>query len=233
MGRIHDKRFPGESDAYRGARDKLLAAEADLRGRIEEVAAMRRSLPVGGELREDYVFEEGARDPADRETVCKTPFSELFADGKDCLVIYSFMYVTDDEEPCPACTSVLDGLNGSAPHVMDRVNLAIIAKAPIQAIRSWAAKRDWRNLRLLSSGGNTYNADYFAETPDGGQIPAINVFRRTDGKVFHVYNAELLYVPSGDGQHPRHADMIWPVWNVMDLTPDGRGTDWFPKTSYE
>lgn len=84
----------------------------------------------------------------------------------------------------------------------------------------------------MSSGNNTYNADYFAETADGAQMPAINVFRKTDHGIFHFYSAELLYAPTEAGQNPRHADLIWPLWNLFDLTPDGRGVDWFPKYSY-
>ena len=233
MGQHHDKSFPGESDAYRGARDKLLSAEIDLLRRVEDVAALRRSLPSGGRLKKDYVFAEGASDLADSDTVKSAPFSALFADGKECLIIYSFMYAPEDETPCPACTSLLDGLNGAAPHIMDRVNLAVVAKAPVQTIRTWARARGWKNLRLLSSGDTTYNTDYFAETAEGNQIPAINVFRNHGGEIHHTYNTELLYAPCVEGRHPRHADLLWPVWNAFDLTPDGRGTDWFPKTSYE
>ena len=86
---------------------------------------------------------------------------------------------------------------------------------------------------MLSSGGTTYNADYFAETPDGDQIPPLNVFRRTPEGIFHAYGTELLYGPTEDGQHNRHVDLLWPLWNVFDLTAAGRGEDWFPATSYE
>lgn len=233
MGRFHDKSFPGESEAYREARDALLAAEMDLRRQMESVAALRRKLPLGGKLKEDYIFEEGARDLSDLETIKRTRFSELFAPGKDSLILYSFMYALDADTPCPMCTSILDGLNGNAPHVQDRVNLAVVAKAPIRKIRSWAKGRNWHNLRLLSSGNNAYNGDYFAEGAEWGQMPALNVFRRRDGGIYHFYNAELLYAPHEEGQHPRHVDLIWPLWNLFDLTPVGRGTDWYPKFSYD
>ena len=232
MGQFHDQRFPGESDAYRDARDKLLAAENELRKHVEKVAAMRRALPPGGALKEDYVFEEGAADLADEKTVREVRFSELFAPGKDSLVVYSFMY-GPGEDPCPMCTSFLDSLNGSAPHIGNRVNLVVVAKAPIQTIRSFAAGRGWKNLRLLSSGKNSYNTDYIAEHDGTAQIPAINVFHRTDGAIHHAYNAELLYATSEPGQNNRHVDMLWPLWNVFDLTPEGRGTDWWPRISYD
>jgi predicted dithiol-disulfide oxidoreductase (DUF899 family) len=231
MGKFHDDRFPGESEAYREARDELLVAEQALRRRVEEVAELRRRLPAGGRLKEDYVFEEGAADLADRDSVSETRFSSLFADGKQSLVIYSFMYAPGGD-PCPMCTAFLDSLNGNAPHICDRINLAVIAKAPIGAIREWARGREWRNLRLLSSGGTTYNTDYITERPDGSQLPIINVFRQTDDGIHHTYNTEMIYAGAAEGQHPRHVDLVWPLWNVFDLTPDGRGADWFPKTSY-
>jgi predicted dithiol-disulfide oxidoreductase (DUF899 family) len=99
----------------------------------------------------------------------------------------------------------------------------VVAKSPIQRIRQWAHRRGWSNLRLLSSFNTSYNADYFAETPEGSQIPALNVFRQTGEGIFHFYNAEMLYGPSDPGQHPRHVDLLWPFWNMLDLTPAGRG----------
>lgn len=231
MGRFHDDRFPGESDTYRDARDELLVAEQALRQQVEDVAELRRRLPPGGPLKEDYIFQEGATDLSDRDTVTETKFSSLFEDGKQSLVIYSFMYVPDGD-PCPMCTTFLDSLNGNAPHIGDRINLAVVAKAPIGAIREWARKRKWNNLRLLSSGSTTYNTDYIAERPDGSQLGIINVFRKTDSLIHHTYNTEMIYAGTAEGQHPRHVDSIWPLWNMFDLTPDGRGTDWFPKTSY-
>ncbi len=232
MSNTHDKRFPGEDNAYREARTELLAEEQVLRGQIEKVANLRRSLPQGGKLQEDYVFEEGAADLSDKETVRQTRFSQLFREGKNSLIVYSFMYGPDWNDPCPMCTSLLDSFNGSAPHVEDRVNLAVVAKAPIQGIRAWAAQRGWDKLRLLSSGNNGYNVDYFAENAAGEQLPDINVFQKTEQGIFHFYNAELFFVAPEEGQHPRHVDMLWPLWNLFDLTPEGRGENWFPKTSY-
>jgi predicted dithiol-disulfide oxidoreductase (DUF899 family) len=211
----------------------LLAEEMELRKRIEAVAALRRGLPAGGKLWEDYVFEEGAADLSDRKTVTRTRLSELFDVGKSSLIIYSFMYAPDAELPCPACTSLMDSLNGGVPHIRDKVNFAVVAKAPIRKFRDWAAERGWKNLRLLSSGGTGYNADYFAETPDGAQLPVVNVFRKTPKGVFHTYNTELFYAPAEEEQHPRHVDLIWPLWSVFDLTPEGRAPGWFPKLSYD
>jgi predicted dithiol-disulfide oxidoreductase (DUF899 family) len=224
----HSVRFPGESQAYRAARDELLDAEIELRRQTEAVAAKRRNLPLGGEVPEDYVFDE----QSDDGTVRQVRLSELFADGKDTLIVYSYMYGPQVAAPCVMCTSILDALDGEAPHVVQRVNLAVVAKSPIERVRQFARERGWRNLRLLSSARNTYNRDYQGELPDGSQMPALNVFVRRDGRVHHFYATEALFVPADPGQNQRHVDSIWPLWNLFDLTPEGRGENWYPRLSY-
>ena len=223
----HSVRFPGESEGYRAARNELLDAEIQLRSNIEAVAKKRRDLPRGGKLAEDYVFDEPGGG-SER----KVRFSELFAEGKDTLIIYSFMYGPQMAQPCVSCTSILDALNGEAPHVVQRVNLAVVARSPIARIMEFANGRGWRNLRLLSSANNTYNHDYHAESPEGDQLPALNVFVRRAGAIHHFYNTELLYAPSETGQDGRHVDLIWPLWNLFDFTPEGRGEKWYPRLSY-
>ena len=226
MPELHGKRFPNESDAYRASRNELLEAELELRKQIEHLAEMRRKLPAGGELKEDYVFEEIVDGG-----VKQTRLSDLFEPGKDTLVIYSFMFSADMEVPCPMCTSILDGLDSQAPHISQRVNLIVLGKSPAPRLHDWAMTRGWRHLRLLSSGKTPYNADYHAEGDKGDQLPACNVFRKTAGGIEHFYSTEMLYVP-GLGE-PRHMDQMWPLWNTLDITPEGRGTDWHPSLSYE
>ncbi|MHA1571808.1 MAG: DUF899 family protein [Alphaproteobacteria bacterium] len=228
MTEFHNERFPGESDTYRAARNELLAAEIDLRRRVAKVATMRHNLPPGGAIKEDYIFEKGGNDLAQQDNPTQTNFSDLFAADKNTLVVYSFMY-DDMSDPCPMCTALLDNLDASAPFIAQRVNMAIVAKAPIKKIRDFARQRGWRNLRLLSSANNSYNIDYVAEHPDGGQIPPLNVFTKGPEGIRHAYCTELLYAKSEPGQHPRHVDSIWPIWNMLDLVPDGRGTDWYPQ----
>ena len=173
MASLHTKRFPGESADYRRARDELLVAEIDLRRRLEEVAALRRQLPAGGALVQDYEFEEGAADLDDTSTVGRVKFSELFERANASLVVYSFMYGPKMAHACPSCTSILDSLNGTAPHATQRINLVVVAKSPVERLRSFARERGWRNLRLFSSAKNSYNADYHAEDSDGSQWPAL------------------------------------------------------------
>jgi len=214
-------KFPNEDSKYRARRDELLQAEIALRRQIEEVAALRRKLPAGGEVPEDYVFESE-----------KGPvrLSQLFKRGST-LVAYSFMYGPKMKQACPSCTSILDSLDGAARHLEEVTNLVVIAKSPIGRIVEHARKRGWKHLKLLSSENNTYNRDYGAESADGSQMPMLNVFRK-NGAVRHFWGSELLYAKSERGQEPRHVDMIWPIWSVLDVTPEGRGKDWNPKLSY-
>jgi predicted dithiol-disulfide oxidoreductase (DUF899 family) len=229
---LHSIRFPNESPAYRESRDQLLEAEMRLRKNIEEVAALRRKLPLGGQVPQDYVFTEGAADLSDAHTERKVRLSELFHPGENTLAIYSYMFGPNMKEPCTSCTSILDGLNGASPHINDRISFVVVAKSPIQRIRELARGRGWNHLRLLSSEGNTYNHDYQGENAKGNQTPSLNIFTRRDGKIYHTYNTELMFVAKEPGQDGRHVDMIWPMWNLFDFTPEGRGATWYPKLSY-
>ena len=238
--------FPGESREYRQARDRLLEAEAELRGSIESVAAQRRELPPGGVVAEDYVFEEAA------DSGGEVRFSELFASGKDTLAIYNFMFPrhpNDDrpgptfgetaklplaETPCASCASFLSSLDGIAPDLSRRISIAVVAKSAPERIRAFAAVRGWRNLRLLSSANNGYNRAYFGESEAGDQLPILNVFRREGDEIRHFWGSELMRGPSEPDQDPRHLDLVWPIWNVLDLTPEGRRPDFdFPALSYD
>jgi predicted dithiol-disulfide oxidoreductase (DUF899 family) len=230
-----DRSFPGESPEYGRAREELLAAEVELRRAIERVAAQRRALPPGGPVPQDYRFQEVA------EGGGEVAFSELFEPGKDTLVIYSFMfprYSGDTrpgpdgetgklplaETPCPSCTSILDSLDGAARHLNHALNLAVVARSEPERIRTFARERGWRHLRLLSSHENSYNRDYMAESAEGEQIPILNVFVRTGGELRHSWATELMFAPREEGEDARHVDSIWPVWNVLDMTPQGRGS---------
>lgn len=237
--------FPGESPEYRTARNRLLAQEIELRRATEAVAAARRALPSGGAVPEDYVFRAAGADG--RETGVR--LSDLFAPRKNSLVIYSFMFPRDpgdeapgpttgetaklalQEGPCPTCSGFLDQLDGAAEHADQHINLAVVAKAPLQRILTFARERGWRRLRFLSSEPNTYNRDYGAETPDGVQRPMLTVFARTDGAIRHFWSSELFYAPSDPGQDPRHVGTLEPLWNLLDLTPEGR-PDWYEQLSY-
>jgi predicted dithiol-disulfide oxidoreductase (DUF899 family) len=238
--------FPGESPAYRAARDRLLEREIELRQATEAVAADRRELPPGGVVPEDYVFQRAGADGA----AIDVRLSELFAPGRDSLAIYSFMFPRDpgdqrpgpatgrtallplEKGPCPSCVALLDQLEGAAEHVSQHLNLAVVARSPLPDILAFAEERGWRRLRLLSSAANTYNRDYLAETPDGAQRPMLTVFHRDDDAIRHFWSSELFYAPSDPGQDPRHVGTLEPVWNLFDLTPAGRPPDWEEQLSY-
>ena len=219
---LHNLRFPGESPEYRAARDALLREEIELRRQTERVAAQRRALPPGGAA-QDYQFQ-GAGGPV--------KLSELFG-RYDTMVAYSFMFGPQREQPSPLCTSTLSGLDGQMPDILQRVSFAVIAGSPIQRLTALAEERGWKNLRFVSSQGNSYSRDYHAATDLGAEFPLVNVFSRRDGTIRHVYCGELFFVDPEPGQDPRHVDAMWPLWNILDLTPDGRGAQWRPQLSFD
>jgi predicted dithiol-disulfide oxidoreductase (DUF899 family) len=242
-----DIAYPAESAEYRTARDELLVKEIELRRQMEAVAAERRKLPPGGEVPEDYVFQGEGPDgnPMD------VRLSDLFAPGKDSLAIYSFMFPRDPgddrpgpvrekesaklplaEAPCPSCVSLLDQLDGAVEHADQVMNFVVIAKSPLDRLSTWKRERGWRRLRLLSSADNTYNRDYLAETPEGAQRPILNVFHRDGATIRHFWGSELFYAQWDPGQDPRHVGTLEPLWNLFDLTPEGR-PDWDEQLNYE
>ena len=134
---------------------------------------------------------------------------------------------------CPSCGALLDRLDGAAEHVAQHINFTVVAKAPLPRVLAFARERGWRRLQLLSSAGNTYNADYFAETPDGVQRPMLTVFHRDRDTIRHFWSSELLYAPTDPGQEPRHVGTLEPLWNLFDLTPEGRPVGWAEQFSYD
>ena len=234
---LHHLAMPGESAEYRHARNKLLTEEMALRRQIESVAALRRALPAGGTVAQDYVFD-GDDGPL--------KLSDLFKPGKNTLAIYSFMYGPEKELPCTGCTHFLDGLEGMVQHITQRINLAVVAKSPLPRLLALARARGWRTLPLLSTHGNSYDHDYFGDSsglPDAvlkqqefkageeWDMPMLNVFHRRGKVISHFWGSELLYVPPEPGQEYRHNDALDPLWNLLDLTPEGRG-DFEPQLSY-
>ncbi len=236
-------RFPGESADYRAARNALLDAEIALRRQTEAVAEMRRALPPGGELPEDYVFERiGAHFRPE-----KVKLSELFGDVPS-IMIYSFMFGPERDEPCPGCTHLLDCIEGAARRVPQRVPLYVVARAPIARLAAWAHARGWNHLQLLSTAGNSYNDHYYgntaALTPEMRAVrdytpdeywdePMLNVFRKDGDAIRHFWGSELVFAPDEPGQDHRGLDFADSVWGLLDTTPGGRGGDWFPSVDYE
>jgi predicted dithiol-disulfide oxidoreductase (DUF899 family) len=239
-------RYPGETTNYRTARDRLLEREIELRRAMEAVAEARRNLPPGGLVPDDYVFQGVGTGGAPTDV----RLSELFGPGRDSLVIYSFMFPRTyrgdrpgpatgktaelplEEGPCPSCVALIDQLDGAARHQALGVNLAVVAKAPIDRVLTFGEERGWRWLRLLSSAGNTYNRDYLAEDPEGSQMPVLNVFHRDGEVIRHFWGSELLFAPTDPGEDARHVGTLEPIWNLFDLIPEGR-PDRYELFSYE
>lgn len=234
--------FPNESAAYREARNALLDAEIALRRQTETVAEMRRSLPPGGDVPRDYVFERigaGFRPEPVR-------LSELFGEHRT-LLLYSYMYGPERDDPCPGCTHLLDCIDGAARHVPQRAALYAVAKSPIARLAAWAHARGWNHLELLSTAGNDYDAHYYGDTAaltpamrrqrgyQEGEVwdePMLNVFVRDGGTIRHFWGSELVFAAEDAGQHHRGLDFMDPVWSLLDTTPEGRGQDFFPKVNY-
>ena len=199
-------RFPNESRAYRKARNLLLKEEQQLRAKVKSVAAKRRKLPLGGELQEDYVVQWANDGRVGRNVRLST----LFGDKKT-LLIYSFMFGPHWDKPCPSCTSLMDGFDRTWYSVSRNAAFVAIAKAPARKINAWARKRGWSQIPLVSGFKSTYQADYGHQgDTDDDQLAGMNVFRKRGRKIFHFWAAE------------GSLDTVWPYWNLMDLTPEGR-----------
>ena len=202
-------RLPNESQEYRDARGKLLALEKELVDKTKALAAERRKLPPGGELKEDYVFQWAKAGKVGQEV----KFSELFG-AKDTLLLYSFMYGPGWDNPCPSCTSLVDGFDRTAYQVTRDAAFVCVAKATPRQIDAWAKSRGWTQIDLVSGHGNSYQADYLCQGDgDDMQWPVMHVFKKQDGKIFHFWGTEL---------QGNHVDTVWPYWNLMDFTPEGR-----------
>jgi predicted dithiol-disulfide oxidoreductase (DUF899 family) len=223
LARDNPVRILNESAEYRAARTALLAEEIELRRHIERVAAQRRALPPGGVVRGDYRFE-GEDGPAD--------FAALFA-GKQTLAVYSFMFGPQRERPCPMCTNLLGAWEGNAADLSQRISLVVVARSPVERLIAWKRERGWKNLRLYRDLNGAYSRDYFGLLPDGSEIPALNVFTCRDGTIRHFWSGEMTGPTADPGQDPRGAPDPAPLWTVLDLTPEGRGGDWYPKLDYD
>jgi predicted dithiol-disulfide oxidoreductase (DUF899 family) len=217
-----------ESEQYRKARADLLEAEIALRDQCERVAALRRELPIETPV-EDYVFEEGPAQLDKDGPVSQVRLSGLFADPAKPLVVYQFMYGGAQKKPCPMCTLWIDGFNGVAHHPRQRVNFAVIAQVGIAELRQWGRKRGWHGLRLVSSAGSSFKTDLHFEDENGSQHPGTSVFVRSqDGSLKHYYSSCAIMKENIN----RGIDLLSPVWNIFDLTPEGRG-DWNAKLDYD
>lgn len=226
--RHSDFKQPNESADYRKARKTLLVEEIELRRHVARVAAMRRALPKGGEVKGDYQFIGEASSVQGANPIA---FADLFGD-KDTLFVYNWMYGPKRARPCPMCTALLSSLDGNADHIRQRASMAVIALSPIERQVAFKVERGWKNLPLYADVNGKFSKDYHAIMEDGTDTAAINVFTRRDGTIRHFWGAETGSVPPDPGEDPTTAPDLMPLWNVLDLTPEGRGADWYPKITY-
>ena len=204
-----ERRFPNESQAYRDARAALLKDEQELVDKVKAVAEKRRKLPLGGKLKEDYVFRRANAG----KVGAPVKFSELFGDH-DTLLLYSFMFGPDWDKPCPSCTSLVDGFDRAWYSVTRDAAFVAIAKAPAERIAAWAKERGWSQIELVSGFESPFQADYRCQGDnDDMQWPVMHVFTKRDGEIFHFWATETM---------SNHVDTVWAYWNLMDFTPEGR-----------
>jgi predicted dithiol-disulfide oxidoreductase (DUF899 family) len=218
-----------ESPEYLRAREELRLAEIALTSQREKVAVLRRNLPPGA-IVEDYEFLEGppALDDGDGP-IRPVRLSELFSSAERALVVYQFMYGKANSHPCPMCTSWLDCFNGIAHHLAQNIDLAVVAAADVPTLRAHARTREWHRLRLLSAGESSFKYDLGGEDAEGNQDSTISVFTLDEsGAVRHFYS---VHPRLADDIDTRGIDEYNPVWNILDLTPRGRG-DWDASLDY-
>ncbi len=214
-------RHPNESEEYRQARQELLVQEIELRRHAERVASLRRELPPGGEVPREYRFvaEDGSA----------VTLKDLFGDH-ETLIVYSYMFGPEREAPCPMCTSLMGGLDHKIADIRQRVAIAFTARSPIERLVEAKAARGWRDLPVFSDGSGDYTRDYVSA--DDADIPAYNVFTRRGDEIRHFWSDEMTGEMADPGQDPRGAVEMDPLWLLLDTSPEGRGTDWYPKLAY-
>ncbi len=217
LAKKNDAGCPNESAEYRVARTELLAEEIELRRHIWRVGEMRRALPPGGEVTADYRFEG-----PDGEV----GLADLFGD-RDTLIVYSMMYGPGREEGCPMCSALLDSWDGEARHIEQRAALVVVARSPHDRIAAYAQERGWDHLRFYSDPSGDFWSD-FNDSRDA-DMPAFAVFRRDGDSIRHFYSAEGGMDIADPGQDPHPAPEWNPLWILLDMTPEGRGKDWYPK----
>lgn len=228
-GTYRQTNLPDESAEYLSRREALRLAEIELMDQRERVAALRRQLPAGPIVK-DYELLEGPASLSEGDTpVTRVRLSELFTVPDRALVVYQFMYGKKQVRPCPMCTAWLDGFNGVAHHLAQSIDLAVVAAAEVAALRAHARTRGWDRLRLLSAGDSTFKYDLGSEDAAGHQDSTISVFTLDqNGPPRHFYSVHPRLASDID---TRGIDEYSPIWNVLDLTPRGRG-NWDASLSY-
>jgi predicted dithiol-disulfide oxidoreductase (DUF899 family) len=212
--------FPGESDDYAKAREALLAEEIEVRRHLTRLAEQRQALPPGPVVEADYRFVDGNGE--------EVTLLDLFGDH-DTLITYFWMYGPHRERPCPMCTNFLGGANGNANDVKQRAAFKILGRSPVERQRAFAVERGWRDLEFVQTVGDDYANDLGLLDDEGNESPALVVYQKDGDQVRLFWSAEMPAEAADPGQDPRTAPDVAPLWLLLDLTPEGRGTDFYPR----
>lgn len=215
--------FEGESAEYRKAREALLAEEIEFRRHMTRLTQQRQALPAGPVITKNYRFKD--------ENAFEVGLVDLFGD-KDTLVTYFWMYGPQRDRPCPMCTNLLGALNGNARDIKQRVALKVLGRSSVDRQFAFAQERGWRDLDFIQTIGDEYANDLKLIDEKGFEWPALVVFHRDGNTVRQFWASEMSKEMADPGQDPRDAPDIATLWTVLDLTPGGRGSDWYPKLNY-
>ena len=82
-------------------------------------------------------------------------------------------------------------------------------------------------MALYSDPSGAYTRDYVSA--DDADMPGYNVFTRAEGTIRHFWSGEGGPEVADRGEDPRDAPDMTPLWTILDTTPEGRGTHWYPK----
>ena len=145
-------------------------------------------------------------------------------------MVYSMMYGPERQAPCPMCTSFLSSWNGTAVNLRERVAIAVSARSPIERLMQYKKQRGFNNLPFISDMSGQYTRAYVS--PDDADVPGFSVFTRHGGTIRHFYSGEMSAAMADPGQDPRGGPDLDPLWLMLDLTPEGRGTNWYPTLDY-
>ncbi|ONG51008.1 hypothetical protein BKE38_16890 [Pseudoroseomonas deserti] len=223
LARLAHTPFPGQSEAYRAAREALLAEEIEFRRHMTRLVAQRRALPPGPIIEKDYRFRDASG--AERGLI------DLFG-RHDTLVTYFWMFGPQREEPCPMCTNWLGAVEGNAADIAQRVALKILGRSSVERQRGFATSRGWKDLDFVQTIGDDYARDLGILMEDGAEYPALVVYRRDGDRVRLFWASEMTGEMADPGQDPRDAPDIASLWSILDLTPEGRPEGWYPKLRY-
>ena len=217
--------FDNESAEYARKREALLAEEIEVRRHLGRLAAQLRDLPRGPAIEQGFRFID--------QNGSEIGLAEMF--GKhSTLVLYHWMFGPERERPCPMCTNLLGPLNANAADIEQRVALAVVARSRVERLISFAQERDWHHLRFFHTKGDDFSVKIGGLLPEKGwEMPALLVLLRDpEGTIRLHWMGEMIGEMADPGEDPRGAVDLAPLWNILDLTPAGRGTDWYPKLSY-